>query len=142
MLKIYAFLSFSLIAYNIQAQISQALHIEMNKVKCSFYLDEEGSPTYSVQFQQTAVILPSKLGFVLNEDSNLSRNFQILGVEKRSVDETWQPVWGETKNIRNHYNELKIHLKQTKSPIICSILFSGFLKMAWVSVMNFQYSLI
>jgi hypothetical protein len=39
-----------------------------------------------------------------------------MGTERRSSDETWQPVWGETKNIRNHYEELVVHLLKPGSP--------------------------
>ena len=31
-----------------------------------------------------------------------------------SLDETWEPVWGEEAQIRNHYNELLVNLKQDK----------------------------
>jgi hypothetical protein len=30
----------------------------------------------------------------------------LLGVERTAVDTTWQPVWGETKDIRDHYVQL------------------------------------
>jgi hypothetical protein len=116
MRKIYACCLVFLGCCSIQAQDGKSLTIEMNKVKLAFYLDDNGSPTYSLQYQNRPVILPSKLGFILNEDSSLSRNFQIIGVEKRSMDDQWQPVWGETKNIRNHYGEIKIHLQQKKTP--------------------------
>jgi hypothetical protein len=32
--------------------------------------------------------------------------------KQRSFDESWQPVWGEVKTIRNHYNELAVTLTQ------------------------------
>ena len=38
--------------------------------------------------------------------------FAIAKEETSTFDETWQPVWGETKNIRNHYNELAVTLDQ------------------------------
>ena len=39
-------------------------------------------------------------------------HFTIAKEETSEFDETWQPVWGETKNIRNHYNELAVTLNQ------------------------------
>lgn len=35
-------------------------------------------------------------------------------VESSSFDETWQPVWGENKEIRNHYNELLVKMDQPR----------------------------
>ena len=90
--------------------------IENGKVKLSFQLNNEGSLMYSVFFNNKPVILSSRLGFILKEDSTFYKGFQMSGTEKKSVDETWQPVWGETKNIRNHYNEIVVHLQKTKSP--------------------------
>jgi hypothetical protein len=39
-------------------------------------------------------------------------DFSIVNEKVSEFDETWQPVWGETKNIRNHYNELAVTLQQ------------------------------
>ena len=38
--------------------------------------------------------------------------FTIEKSETSTFDETWQPVWGEEKEIRNHYNELAVTLDQ------------------------------
>jgi len=88
----------------------------MNRVRLSFALDGQGSPAYEVSFDGKPVILSSHLGFVLNEDSAFYRGFRQTGVERRSFDETWQPVWGETKDIRNHYEELVVHLQKGGAP--------------------------
>ncbi|WP_418592712.1 glycoside hydrolase family 97 N-terminal domain-containing protein, partial [Gemmiger formicilis] len=37
--------------------------------------------------------------------------------------ETWQPVWGETKDIRNHYNELLVELEQPSTTRFMNIRF-------------------
>ncbi|MFR2509448.1 glycoside hydrolase family 97 protein, partial [Odoribacter laneus] len=36
-------------------------------------------------------------------------------VHTSAFDETWQPVWGEVKDIRNHYNELALTLEQEET---------------------------
>ncbi|WEK37985.1 MAG: glycoside hydrolase family 97 protein [Candidatus Pseudobacter hemicellulosilyticus] len=89
----------------------------MNKVQLDFRLDEKGIPTYAVQFGQQPVILPARMGFTLNgPDSNFSSGFVLTGVEQDSTDESWEPVWGEVKTIRNHYKELLVHLQQQGAP--------------------------
>ena len=82
---------------------------------------KEGRPTYSVTYKGKDVILPSHLGFELAKDKHatmglkerdLLADFKLEKEETSSFDETWQPVWGETRDIRNHYNEYAVTLKQ------------------------------
>ncbi|PWT72487.1 MAG: alpha-glucosidase [Bacteroidetes bacterium] len=109
-------LVFLLFIYNCHAQSKNDFALQMGKLSCRFSLNQDGRPQYEVSFNQKPVILKSGLGFSLADDSLFYRAFQVQGVEKRSFDETWQPVWGETKNIRNHYDELVVHLRQQNPP--------------------------
>ena len=84
--------------------------VRMGKVELDFSLDVEGVPHYSASYGGKPVVLDSRLGFVLKDDSSLSRGFVVRGVERKTVDETWQPVWGEVKDIRDHYQEMTVHL--------------------------------
>jgi len=85
----------------------------MEKVALVFRLDESGAPLYEVKYNGQPVILSSPLGFSLDTDSSFYKNFRLAGVEKRTVDESWQPAWGEVHTIRNHYQEVKVHLQHT-----------------------------
>lgn len=67
------------------------------------------APTYAVKHGKTDVITQSAMGFIL-KDENLTKNFEIADVKTSSHDDTWTQVWGEKKNIRNHYNELVVKL--------------------------------
>jgi len=84
----------------------------MNKVKLSFMLDHDGSPMYEVSFSGRPVIKPSHMGFRLDKDSLFFRHFQLLGVERSSADESWQPVWGEVGRIRDHHEQMIVHLQK------------------------------
>ena len=88
----------------------------------TFQLAEGGVPTYSLDYKGKPVILPSRLGLELARDKHASRGLQetdlldgftLKNEEKSTFDETWEPVWGETKTIRNHYNEYAATLSQT-----------------------------
>src|SRR5258707_15282994 len=114
--KFYTCLFYVLLFQSASARESTELTVEMSRVKLTFMLDDMGAPAYAVYFNQKPVILPSHLGFVLNEDSVFYNNFELTGTEKKTVDDTWQPVWGETKNIRNHYEQVTVHLRQKRSP--------------------------
>ncbi|VTR27751.1 glycoside hydrolase family 97 protein [Sphingobacterium thalpophilum] len=96
-----------------------------------FALTPNGEPSYELRYKGKSVINPSRLGLALKSDMNttttfngpdsaakkkqyesLFSGFEIAGTERTTFDETWQPVWGETKFVRNHYNELEITLIQ------------------------------
>src|SRR5690606_25934791 len=80
-----------------------------------------------------AIVKPSRLGFTLTgntrksefggetdagktqSESSLASGFKVVDWEESTFDETWQPVWGEYKDIRNHYNELAVTLQQDDS---------------------------
>ena len=73
----------------------------------------DGVPEYTLDRAGVAVVLPSRLGYTLiDADENLDGGFTLTGTEFGSLDETWEPVWGEEAFIRNHYNELLVTLEQ------------------------------
>ncbi len=73
---------------------------------------ENGVPGYSVQHNDIEVLSPSKMGFVFRDNDSLHKNFKITDVEETTFDETWEQVWGEKKEIRNHYNQLSVKLQE------------------------------
>lgn len=110
-LKKILFLFFYLTFFVAVAQDQLKVESVFGRVKLIFTLDG-GTPTYRIDFDQTAVILNSKMGFILNENDPFAANFELIGSDKQSIDETWKPVWGEVSQIRNQYHELTIHLKE------------------------------
>src|SRR4029078_2789574 len=48
----------------------------------------------------------------VNAKASLFDNFTIADTKTSSFDESWNPVWGEVKTIRNHYNEMAVTLDQ------------------------------
>ena len=111
-------LSVLLICLFITSSAQHSETVSLGRIKMQFTLDKEGAPAYEVFYDNKPVILPSRLGFKLNVDSLLYNGFQLTGTEKKSSDQIWQTVWGETKDIRNHYEELNIHLQSGHTPAI------------------------
>ncbi|MDP9040689.1 MAG: glycoside hydrolase family 97 protein [Bacteroidota bacterium] len=107
---------FFVLSLFMEARAQQAETASLGKVKMTFTLDQNGTPFYEITYDNRPVLLPSRLGFKLNVDSVFYTAFHITGTERKSFDQTWQPVWGETKEIRNHYEELTIHLQSSHSP--------------------------
>ena len=101
----------------------------------NFSVESGGTPTYALTYKGKDVIKPSKLGLELKDDgaqaefgteidnsakgknsrTSLYDNFTVVDTKTTTVDETWQPVWGEVKDIRNQYNELAVTLNQKQS---------------------------
>lgn len=92
-------------------------------VKVDFELTGNGVPTYSVAYKDRPVVTPSTLGLELNGQSNLMNGFEVVKTSTSTFDETWQPVWGEVKDIRNHYNELLVELRQPATDRYMNIRF-------------------
>ena len=80
-----------------------------NKIKFELV---KNAPKYAVSHGKIEVITPSDMGFLLKGNENLSTDFEIKSVKNSTFDETWEQVWGEKKNIRNHYNQLVVELQQ------------------------------
>lgn len=78
----------------------------------NFTLSAQGEPVYELFFKDRVVIKPSKLGLELKNDPGLMNGFALVDAKTSTWDETWEPVWGEEKQIRNHYNELLVTLHQ------------------------------
>ena len=105
-------------ALTVQAQNATKVYQQVspdNNVHLSFELQEKGKPSYSLQYKKSQVINPSTLGLELNGQESLQEGFEVVNTSTSSFDETWQPVGGENKDIRNYYNELLVELKQTST---------------------------
>ncbi len=114
-MKKIIFLSFFFIAI-IRIAYTQELKSPDNNFLLNFELQNDGTPTYSLSFKNKEVVKPGKLGFYLkNDKKSLLDDFTISDSKLSTNDDTWQPVWGEVKKIRNHYNEMAVTLTQNET---------------------------
>ena len=93
------------------------------KVKLHVELTPSGQPQYSLTYKGKTVIKPSTLGYELIGADNLMDGFSVQTTQTSTFDETWHPVWGETKDIRNNYNELFVALKQDRTGRLMNLRF-------------------
>ena len=113
---------------------AQKLQSPNGKFVMNFSVQSGGYPSYQLNYKGKEIVKPSKLGFVLttkdaqaNDPRNfLNNNFEVVGSKTASFDETWKPVWGEEKSIRNHYNEILISLKQKGTDRLVDVRFRLF----------------
>ena len=135
MKKFFLFASAMCFALGIFAQ---ELTSPDGKFKMKFNVDTSGRPTYTLTYCEKTVISPSHLGYQLKSEdptkmtdfdwktpaaaadavarrADLQTGFSIDATTYASFDELWHPVWGEESTIRNHYNEMVVHLSQQKN---------------------------
>lgn len=72
--------------------------------------DTAGVPVYSLSYKGKTIVRESRLGLTADE-IGFDKEFSITGAETASVDQTWNPVWGEYAEIRDRYNELAVNLR-------------------------------
>ena len=87
-----------------------------DNVSILFSLSDNGTPQYRVAYKSQTLIDTSSLGFEFKNASPLKNNFSIVSTHTRSVNETWNPVWGENSEIKNHFNELLIEMQEQSEP--------------------------
>ena len=87
-------------------------------IRLAFNIDTEGFMSYNIKVNDNIFIDDSQLGFVAKDGLNLKNCFEIIKTEFSSKDETWNQIWGENKTIRNHYNEMAVHLANIDSTFL------------------------
>uniref|UniRef100_UPI00359FF59B glycoside hydrolase family 97 protein n=1 Tax=Prevotella heparinolytica TaxID=28113 RepID=UPI00359FF59B len=103
---------FLLVLMMSSAAMAESITSPNGQLKLNFSVNAQGEPVYELFYKGKSVINPSKLGLELKNDSGLMNGFTLANASTSTFDETWQPVWGEVKYIRNHYNELVVTLNQ------------------------------
>ena len=105
-------LAFLCLCFLWHAVAAEEIKSPNGKLTLQFTLQNDGVPTYHLTYKGRDVIKTSKLGLDLKNAPALTSGFAVAEAKQRSFDESWQPVWGEVKTIRNHYNELAVTLTQ------------------------------
>ena len=87
------------------------------------FSQKEGKLTYRLDYADKKVVEEGELG--VNIDNHLvesamgipvdtnrvwTKGMEVTSVEHRSEDNTWKTVYGEYSQIRDHYNEMTLHL--------------------------------
>lgn len=100
------------------AQTKTTVYSPGSNVQVNFWLSDAGTPYYEVLYKKRTVLLPSALGFEIKQTidnkvlPSLRENLTITGSVQKNVDSKWNPVWGDMKTIRDHYNQLTVNLAQ------------------------------
>lgn len=77
-------------------------------------IDKDSRATWELSRKGKALVAPSKLGFILTDGLNMVRGWSITGSATATQDDTWEQPWGERRYVRDHYNELLVHFRQSE----------------------------
>jgi len=91
---------------------AQEINSPDKNLSMKFELQENGIPTYQLTYKKKSVIKTSKLGIETKDVPAMVDGFTLTKSEQKTFDESWNPVLGEQKTIRNNYNELLVTLAQ------------------------------
>ena len=72
-------------------------------------VNAEGTPVYTLDYKGKPIVKESRLG-LKSDQTEFTGGFKIVSTDTVTVDRTWQPVWGEYSNIRDHFKELAVRL--------------------------------
>ena len=110
------FVSVFVMVFSIFGMNAQELKSPNGNFKMVFAIENDGTPTYQLLMKNKEIIKKSKLGLELQKDKkSLLNDFKLINEIRNTFDETWKTVWGEETEIRNHYNELALTLKQNET---------------------------
>ena len=73
----------------------------------------DGVPSYRIAHDGTTVIDESTLGFAFENQPAFRDGITVTGTDRSTVDETWTPVWDQCDEIREHYAELRVGLRES-----------------------------
>jgi alpha-glucosidase len=72
----------------------------------------QGSLFYELTFKGEPVIVRSSLGLITVDLPCWLDHFTLTGNTRRSVDQSWHPLYGERNTVRDRYNECTVNLVQ------------------------------
>src|SRR5947208_16567180 len=76
----------------------------------------EGRLYYAVQRDGRPLLTPSLLGFDFRGAPPLRDSLRIVDSSRSTFDETWPQPCGGVSRIRDHHNELKVGVEETRAP--------------------------
>lgn len=86
------------------------------KISVNFGVNDSTAIFYSIQTEGKEVVKPSPMGFDFGEAPGFGENLKIESVAETEVNQSWTPVYGERKEIPDHYRQVLIRLKETTAP--------------------------
>lgn len=85
------------------------------KVQANFVL-RSGKPAISLDYKNETVVRSITPGLEFQNSPAMDTSFHILEVSRTELDTLWEPVWGKTEHLRDHYNQVTVKIREQRSP--------------------------
>jgi hypothetical protein len=85
-------------------------------ISIEFFLDHSKGPGYTVSYNEQLIIDSSFMGFDFKDQPALRTDLELVSVDFSALQETWEMPWGEQERVDNHYNEMKVSMKEGQMP--------------------------
>ncbi len=104
---------FTGVGFSVGAESWRDLSSPKGVFEVGFSVGRQGRPLYRVRHSGAEIIAPSGLGFVLEDNVDLTRGFDAPELVARAEhDERWKPVWGERQTVRDRYRSATVVFKR------------------------------
>jgi alpha-glucosidase len=105
---------------------------------------ENGQIFYGVTKNSTHIVRKSRLGMLIRNRADLSRELQLVTSRRTSKNDKWQTVWGEHKWIQDNYRGMMFSLVHAPTQVMMDIEFRVFndgvaFNYAWPGQKKLQY---
>ena len=71
---------------------------------------------YRVSYKGTEVLADSPLGLDFKDAAALDHDFEVTGSKRDSHDSSWENAFGDRRQVRDHYNQLTVSLRERSEP--------------------------
>jgi len=71
---------------------------------------------YRIDYRGKALLVDSPMGLDFLGSNPLDQGFEVLGTDRDSHDSTWDNPFGARREVHDHYNQLKVSLRERQAP--------------------------
>jgi alpha-glucosidase len=71
---------------------------------------------YRVAYKGATILADSPLGLDFKDSSPLDRDLEVVSVDRKTNDTKWENRFGANREVRDHYNELTVALRERHAP--------------------------
>ncbi len=81
--------------------------------KITLAVGASGPLSYGVRADGKTLVTGSQLGMTFTDGKQIGRDVQLLSATGEAHDSMWEDRYGKQRHVRDHYNELKLSLRES-----------------------------
>ncbi len=94
--------------------------------KIQVSLSSPGALAFALDVDGRQVLTNSHLGLAFHDGAEIGADAELLSVLRGSGDNTWENRFGKHREVRNHYNELRLELREKAGARNFEVIFRAF----------------